>query len=209
MNTITKADSAPMRDRIVAAAIELFADRGFAECSLKELARAVGIKPPSLYAHFPGKDAIFGAALDRAIADWRSVLDAAFAAAEPAADLAEGAFSIAAAFLAAVAGSTAYRFWTRVYVFPPAGLDPGRFEDIRRLDAEFAARLRAYCAPRAGLDPESASLRAFAASLSHFITGIMVDSLGAVPAAAELRAGIDLLALGLASSPIRTPGGQP
>ncbi len=49
------------RERILAAALELFAQHGFGGASMRELARSVGIRESSLYNHFPGKAAILEA----------------------------------------------------------------------------------------------------------------------------------------------------
>lgn len=60
-------------ERILDAAEELFAERGFAGTSLRDIATAVGIRIPSLYNHFESKEAIYGAVLER---DLRPVLRA-------------------------------------------------------------------------------------------------------------------------------------
>jgi len=52
------------RQRILDAALELFARKGFAATSVRELARAVGLRESSLYNHFAGKEAIFHALVD-------------------------------------------------------------------------------------------------------------------------------------------------
>jgi len=49
------------RQRILDAALELFARQGFAATSVRDLARAVGLRESSLYNHFAGKEAIFHA----------------------------------------------------------------------------------------------------------------------------------------------------
>lgn len=55
------------RDRILDQALELFARRGFEATSVYDIAEGVGIKAPSLYKHFAGKQAIFDAIVERAI----------------------------------------------------------------------------------------------------------------------------------------------
>ena len=42
-------------------ALELFSEQGYDAVSVGQIAKAVGIKAPSLYNHFPGKQAIFDA----------------------------------------------------------------------------------------------------------------------------------------------------
>ena len=49
------------RQKILDKALGLFAAKGYDSVSVGEIAQAVGIKAPSLYNHFPGKQAIFDA----------------------------------------------------------------------------------------------------------------------------------------------------
>src|SRR2546426_11032025 len=44
---------------IVKAALPLFARKGFAETTTKELAKAAGVSEPLLYKHFPSKEALY------------------------------------------------------------------------------------------------------------------------------------------------------
>lgn len=47
------------KQKILDEALRLFSERGYDAVSVGEIAQAVGIKAPSLYNHFPGKQAIF------------------------------------------------------------------------------------------------------------------------------------------------------
>lgn len=58
------AVEASARDRILEAALELFATQGYAGASMREIANAVGMRAPSLYNHFKGKEAILTALID-------------------------------------------------------------------------------------------------------------------------------------------------
>lgn len=49
------------KEKIFEAAIDLFAERGFECVSVRDIARAVGIKESSVYKHYPSKDAILEA----------------------------------------------------------------------------------------------------------------------------------------------------
>ena len=49
------------KQKIIDKALELFSERGYDAVSVGEIAAAVGIKAPSLYNHFPGKQSIFDA----------------------------------------------------------------------------------------------------------------------------------------------------
>lgn len=50
-----------MKSQILANAREAFGSHGYAETSLRQIAEKVGIKTPSLYAHFPNKSALYEA----------------------------------------------------------------------------------------------------------------------------------------------------
>ncbi|MBD9138681.1 MAG: TetR/AcrR family transcriptional regulator [Clostridiales bacterium] len=51
------------KQRILDKALELFSTQGYDSVSVGEVAKAVGIKAPSLYNHFPSKQAIFDATM--------------------------------------------------------------------------------------------------------------------------------------------------
>jgi AcrR family transcriptional regulator len=65
MVTVNDADSRPTAQRVLDAAEDLFAEKGYAATSLGDVADRVGIRPPSLYNHFRNKEALYTAVLDR------------------------------------------------------------------------------------------------------------------------------------------------
>jgi AcrR family transcriptional regulator len=54
-------------ERILAAGEALFAERGYHGTTLRDVADRVGLRIPSLYNHFPSKDALYAAVLERGI----------------------------------------------------------------------------------------------------------------------------------------------
>jgi AcrR family transcriptional regulator len=54
----------PTKERILDAAISLFAEKGYAGTSVREIARAVDLSEGALYKHFEGKDALLAAILE-------------------------------------------------------------------------------------------------------------------------------------------------
>ena len=56
------------RERILAAALEMFSERGFAGTNIRELSASLGMGKSSLYRHFESKEAIWNALLDEMIA---------------------------------------------------------------------------------------------------------------------------------------------
>ena len=63
------------RERILEQALELFSEKGYDSVSVGEIARAVGIKAPSLYTHFPSKQAIFDAIVESTAAHYEKDTD--------------------------------------------------------------------------------------------------------------------------------------
>jgi TetR/AcrR family transcriptional regulator len=68
------------RDTILVVARQRFADRGFSGTSLADIADEVGIRPPSLFHHFPSKVALYRAVLLDAFDDWFALMDETMAA---------------------------------------------------------------------------------------------------------------------------------
>ncbi|MEN3974570.1 TetR/AcrR family transcriptional regulator [Emcibacter sp. SYSU 3D8] len=62
MSTQTTADCTS-RERIAAVAAPLFAERGFAAVSMRDIAQAAGMRAASLYNHYPDKEALYLAAV--------------------------------------------------------------------------------------------------------------------------------------------------
>lgn len=61
-STITKGERT--RQRLLELAIARFGDRGYRATSVSEIARAAGLTQAAAYAYFPGKEAMFEAAVD-------------------------------------------------------------------------------------------------------------------------------------------------
>jgi AcrR family transcriptional regulator len=60
------SQGAQTAERVLDAAELLFSERGFDGTGLREVAREAGIRAPSLYNHFPNKEALYAAVLERA-----------------------------------------------------------------------------------------------------------------------------------------------
>ena len=58
------------KQRILKKSLELFSTKGYDAVSVGEIAKAVGIKAPSLYNHFPSKQAIFDAIVESTAAHY-------------------------------------------------------------------------------------------------------------------------------------------
>ncbi|MEH6636582.1 MAG: TetR/AcrR family transcriptional regulator [Halioglobus sp.] len=62
-------------DRILDAAEDLFAEKGYSATSLGDVADRVGIRSPSLYNHFKNKEALYAAVLERLLSDFSAPLE--------------------------------------------------------------------------------------------------------------------------------------
>ncbi|MGA0604226.1 TetR/AcrR family transcriptional regulator [Caulobacter sp. KR2-114] len=70
--TSTDTDkTTPTRKRILKAARELFADRGYTATSVSQIARRADVLPGSMYWAFESKERMFAAALEDAAEEWR------------------------------------------------------------------------------------------------------------------------------------------
>lgn len=61
--------------KILEKALELFSENGYDAVSVDQIAKAVGIKAPSLYNHFPGKRAIFDAIVEKTARQYEDYTD--------------------------------------------------------------------------------------------------------------------------------------
>src|SRR6516165_12197734 len=74
----SKADPLPKRDAILRAAIDVFAERGYFNAQVADVARAAGVAAGTVYLYFKSKDdllvSIFERTMRAAIADARACI---------------------------------------------------------------------------------------------------------------------------------------
>ena len=66
-------DGMSTKDKILDAALTLFAENGYNGTSVEQIAKAVGIKAPSLYKHYKSKEDILNALVDSAEARYEEM----------------------------------------------------------------------------------------------------------------------------------------
>jgi AcrR family transcriptional regulator len=62
------------RERILAAAQELFLRNGIRGTSMEAIARTAGVAKPTLYAYFADKDVVFATLAEQVFDEWRSIV---------------------------------------------------------------------------------------------------------------------------------------
>jgi TetR/AcrR family transcriptional regulator len=126
-----------VRERLLIAAVQSFADKGYAATSVREIVEAAGVTKPVLYYHFRNKEGVFRAMMQEAIAVHRVVLDevrrAGGTACERILMLNERVYVLA------LENALAVRVIDSVYYGPRGGTPEFDFEELH---GEFDAMMR-------------------------------------------------------------------
>ena len=159
---------------------------------MNDIASAVGIKAASLYAHYAGKEEIFASVFESALTTWSGLVEGIFAKAEGAGGLEAGLNRVLGDFACSMMGSVAYRFWARVYVFPPKILSAEDRQRMIAMDRSFGERLGLFCGSRLAGKASTETLELFSASLTFFAMGILMyaELMDEAAVRGEIRRGI-------------------
>jgi AcrR family transcriptional regulator len=125
---------------ILEKALELFTDKGYEGSSMDDIAKAVGIRKASLYAHFDGKEHIFSAIFDEILVEYTRVIDELTACSEE--DAAARLEHIFLSFIGYCKDNLKMYFWDRYFYYPPAFLRDFIREKTLETEALFLARIR-------------------------------------------------------------------
>lgn len=164
------------REAALAAALELFCAKGYAAVSVLELCAAMGISPPSLYAAYGNKAALF---IEAARYYERMFWDAPGRRlfAEPDLHKAIGAYFQDACSLMLGAGQPRGRM-TAFSAVSPSDAEPEVIAELARIrnatTAMFADRMR--IAIQAGQLPEDADVPALAGCLAALLDGLALQA---------------------------------
>ena len=101
----------PTKQRILAEAVALFAKEGYEAVSVEQIARAVGIKAPSLYKHYKSKRDIFESIL-RVMEQQDGEQARACSLPEEAAETAPEAYSASSEEALVAFSKQQFRYWT-------------------------------------------------------------------------------------------------
>ncbi len=124
------------RDRILDAALRVFAARGYHAASVDEIAAEAATSKGGVYFHFPGKQALFLALLDWAHRELRRRVEEAVASADAPLDKADAALR---AVMGAFAG---HRRLARIFMIDALGAGKEFHSRVLAIQEEFIALVR-------------------------------------------------------------------
>ncbi|MCU1720366.1 TetR/AcrR family transcriptional regulator [Pseudomonas sp. 5P_5.1_Bac1] len=171
----------PSAEKICGVAVGQFAESGYDAASLNDIAVAVGMRKPSLYAHFNSKDDLFEAVFERALEAERIYVEGCFAA-----DRGLPGALYAERLAERYQESAHLRFLLRAAFFPPAELRPmisAGFEGYLARMGEFFGKALQRQLPK--LDEERRAL--FVDAYLGVVDSLIVELIYAGQAAYERR----------------------
>ena len=145
-------------EQVLDIAVEVMADQGVAGLTLGEVARRMGIRPPSLYGYFDGKNALYDALFERG---WRELLAVMQRSRAACAGLPPVEVLVAheTAFVRWAVEHPAYAplmFWRPVPGFTPSPQAYAPAVELERLNRDFLVELRDAGVLATGTDLELA-----------------------------------------------------
>ena len=129
-------------------ALALFTDKGYEGASMDDIARAVGIRKASLYAHFDGKESIFSAIFDDILAEYERYIHGLTRLSDETAP--EALESIFLSFIDYCYDNPKMYFWDRYFYYPPAFLRDYIREKTLETERLFLERIRRLMEQGAG-----------------------------------------------------------
>jgi len=165
-------------EQVLDVAVEVMADQGVGGLTLGEVARRMGIRPPSLYVYFDGKHALYEALFERG---WRELLATmrAVRAEEPGAGPAADLLAYEVAFVRWAVEHPAYAplmFWRPVPGFVPSAQAYAPAVELAELSRGYLGQLRDR-----GLFPPDLDLDLAFRTLTVVVSGIVSQQLANAP----------------------------
>jgi AcrR family transcriptional regulator len=165
-------------EQVLDVAVEVMADQGVAGLTLGEVARRMGIRPPSLYVYFDGKNALYDALFERGWRELQTVLRAVRDQL-PSQSPDDSFRTFSDAFVRWAVEHPAYTplmFWRPVPGFSPSERAYGPAVEIQRMARGFLADMQRLGGLRADVDLDLA-YRTWTTATS----GVMTQQLANAP----------------------------
>ena len=167
-------------DEVLAVAVEVMAEMGAAGMTLGEVARRMGVRPPSLYVYFPSKAALCDAIFERG---WReaaeavSPLEEALAARPDVSVLLTGVADTFVTWAVEHPGFAQLMFWRPVPSWEPSSAAYGPALELRERMTGMLRELRRQGGLRRDLDVDEAA-DAWTVLLSGLISQLLANEPG-------------------------------
>lgn len=131
-------DRPPARERLLDAAEELFYARGIAATGVDAVLQRAGASPPTLYAHFAGKEGLVAAYLERRHHRWRAAWDEVLARTTDPRQRLLSVFEALALFRQSIRATRGCAFLAAAVELPDTGADAGVHAGRRWIEADTA-----------------------------------------------------------------------
>lgn len=129
------------KEKIKSAGLKHFGIYGYEGTSMNDIANEVGIKKPSLYAHFSSKEEIFVVLMEDAIKCYSEHLQKIInesSGEDSGIDL----YEIFVKFASFFSGSQEHKyFWNRLYLFPPSFVKEKVYNEMMDIEYQFIKSL--------------------------------------------------------------------
>lgn len=163
-------------EEILGIALEVMAEEGVAGLSLSEVARRLGVRPPSLYKYFPSRHAVYDALFERGQRAYLEAVRAGAAGHEPGLAAMAAALEAGARWVMANQVLAQLMFWRPVPGFEPS---ERAYAPALEVHAHMTALTRAAI-ERGELHPDAAGEEGLALG-SSLIAGLLSQQLANEP----------------------------
>jgi AcrR family transcriptional regulator len=130
-------------ERTKEAAFYLFASEGYDAATMNQIATAVGVKKPTLYAYFDSKEALFLSVFEERETQYKAYMDQVIDEARELSETEQKLYHIFERYLAYFAANPDLSaFWNRILLFPPTSLKEKLFSRINSLEIAIQSKIR-------------------------------------------------------------------
>ncbi|MDP5274826.1 TetR/AcrR family transcriptional regulator [Chengkuizengella axinellae] len=130
------------KNKILQESLALFANKGYFETSMEDIAKAVGIKKASLYSHFSGKEDIFSAVFNHILIDYSTFINELTTFKENV-DVQEKLNIIFTRYIKNCRNNAQMDFWDRYFYYPPEYLKEYIHEKTDETEKELTKKVAA------------------------------------------------------------------
>jgi AcrR family transcriptional regulator len=130
------------KQKIKDTALSLFAKKGYEGTTMNEIADIVGIKKPSLYAHFSGKEELFFAIYEQLAEEYTSFMDKLMAESEHM-ETQERLYFLFERYIAFYTEKPEIQsFWNQIVMFTPKAIHKKFFTHVKSYEEDLQQKMQ-------------------------------------------------------------------